>query len=735
MLLERIKQAASSRMAFFVGAGISVPSGLPNFQQLSQRVIEDNVGDVFEEREIDFLSRNLRPELILQIAVEELGPMVLRSLQALTGGRPNANHYFLAEAIRRGNWVFTTNVDNLIEKAGEFIGIEIDRCYEDLHFQQFEERLSAGEDVAGCLFKLHGTIEEYKLFQERYDTILVALRQVGRGLSAPKQRVLSYFLRNFDFCVMGYSFQDDFSVTPVLLDTDSNKSVFWLSYARVPMESPVSDKDTFRRQKEAEENKAPGEKRDWETINVHSFLLKGNKAFKFIGDSSRFVEDTVCPTLGIDTSLAAVVKIAEEWDEEYARWAAEISRYKRNLIAGRLYQSLFDLEKAKHFYELASRSADEDKQRAIVQSRLGQIYLIPSTREGDERAIEVFQKALDVFGKLNDPFEAACTKTDLSNALRRRRRFSEATRHIEEARGMFENNILAADKEENEGHNLAYARCLNIFGLVHFGLGSDSKSEEHFQVGLDLCGKSRSLKEKFGDVDGIAESDNATALILMEWSMLAGKSKQEAASLLNNAVRYLERAVKSRERIGNFRGCFQHCRNLGLTHSRLANLAGDKSEKESYIRLVRKDYEDGMAYLSRIRPEPPPGEILECQFRIGELDVQLAEMEDAVRRLVPVESRRRELGDWHNRARTLDLLRRAFADTEHRKHYCFEILSIYRDVLGSKQKIQEIRDTRVKLTNANDILGGTAKAFGDMGFSDLASEALRMSEELTRALE
>lgn len=735
MLLERIRQTTSSRMAFFVGAGISVSSGLPNFQQLSQRVIGDIVGDALEEREIDLLSRNLRPELILQIAVEELEPMVLRSLQLLTGGKPNANHYFLAEAIRRGNWVFTTNVDNLIEKAGRLIGIEIDRCYEDWHFQRFGERLLAGEDVAGCLFKLHGTIEEEKPFEERYNTILVALHQVGRGLSDSRQRVLSYSLTNFDLCVMGYSFQDDFSVNPVLLDTDSDKSVFWLSYAGVPMEPPVSDKGTFRRQKDVEENKAPGEKRDWQTINVHSFLLKRNEAFKFIGDSSKFVEDTVCPALGIDTGLATSVKTAEKWDEEYARWAVGISHYKRNLIAGSLYRSLFALEKAKHFYELAGRAADQEEQKGIMQSRLGQIYLIPSTRESDERAIEVFQKALDVFVKLNDLFEAACTKTDLSNALRRRRRFPEAKRHIEEARGIFENNILSADKEEDEGHNLAYAKCLNIFGLLHFGLGADSKSEEHFQVGLDLCGKSRSLKQKFGDIDGIAESDNATALILMERAMLPGKSRQEAASLLNNAIRYLEAAVKSRERIGNFRGCFQHCRNLGLTHSRLANLAGDKSEKESYIRLVRKDYEDGMAYLSRIRPEPPPGEILECQFRIGELDVQLGEMEDAVRRLVPVESRRQELGDWHNRARTLDLLRKAFADIEHRKHYCFEILSIYRDVLDSDQKIQEIRDTRIKLTNANDILRGTAKALVDMGFSDLATQAFSMSEELTRVVE
>ena len=731
MFLDRLTHIGSSKMVFFVGAGISVPapSRLPNFQQLSQRVIQDIVGNVLEKAKIDFLSRNLRPEVILQVAVEELGPEVLRSLQMLTSHRPNANHFFLAEAIRLGNWVFTTNPDNLIEEAGKLVHIETKRCYEDRHFEEFAKGLSASGDMPGCLFKLHGTIEEDKPFDERYDTVLVALRQVGRGLSEPKQRVLSYFLRSFDFCFMGYSCQDDFSVSPVLLDTDSDTTVFWLSYARSPMGSPLS-KDTLRAQKEAEENKAPGEKRNWEIINVNSFLLKREKAFKFVGDSGTFVKDSVCPTFGLDTILAATVA-AEEPDEEYARWVNRISSYKRNLIAGCLYQSLYDLEKAQCLYAQAQGTADGDEQKATAESKLGQIYLIPSTREGDEKAIDVFQKALDILDELSDPFEAACTRTDLSNALRRRRRFPEALENIEKAKQTFENNVLAT----YEKRNLAYARCLNVFGLVQYGLGSDNKSEEHFQAGLDLCRKSRSLKDKFGDVDGVAESDNAIALILMEQAILPGKSRQEATNLLTNAVSTLEGAVKLRGKIGNFRGCFQHCRNLGLAHTRLSNLASDRGEKEKYTRLVRKDFENGMSYLGRIKPEPPPGEILECRFRVGELDVQLGDLEGAIRMLVPVELRRRELGDWHNRARTLDLLREAYKDTERKKQCGVEILNIYGEVLGNEQRIKEIQNTKVKQTNADDILKRTAKTFEDLGLSELRDDTSRVRENLLKAVD
>lgn len=737
MLLNRLKQIDSLKMAFLVGAGISVPapSMLPNFEQLSQNVIRDIVGDVLEKTRIDLLSRNLRPEVILQIAVEELGPKVLRSLQMLISHKPNPNHFFLAEAIRLGNWVFTTNPDNLIEEAGKLMHIEIKRCYEDRHYEEFEKSLRTGGHMAGCLFKLHGTIEENKPFEERYNTILVALQQVGRGLSKPKERALSHFLKSFDFCFMGYSCQDDFSVSPVLLNTDSNRSAFWLSYAKGPMELPVPDKRTLRRQKEAEENKAPGKKRDWQTINVNGFLLKREKAFKFVGDSSTYIRDNVCPTFGLDTSLATTLTAAEEPDEYYARWIAEIPSYTRNVIAGRLYQSLYDLDKAKHFYGQAGNSADEDEQRAIAKSKLGQVYLISSTREGDDKAIEVFQKALDVLDQLSDPFEASCVRTDLSNAMRRRRRFPEALESIEKAKQAFENTILAPNKTKNEALNLAYSRCLNISGLVQYGLGADSKSDEHFKTGLQLCGKSRSLKKKIGDIDGVAESDNAIALILMEQAILPGKSKQESTILLTNAASTLKEAVKLREKIGNFRGCFQHCRNLGLAHTRLSNLASDTSEKEMYIRLVRKDYKDGMSYLSRIRPEPPPGEILECRFRIGELDVRLGEMEDAIRMLVPVELRRRELGDWHNRARTLDLLREAYTDAGQKKRCGLDILNIYKDVQRSKPMIKEIQDTKIKRTNTDDILKRTAKTFEDLGLSELRDDALEVREDLLKAVD
>ena len=104
--VSKLIEALGRRMVFFVGAGISILSGVPNFRTLNERVIRLTTGN--KEDEDKFLSENLRPEVVLQILEEELGPKVLTCLETFIGHIPNPNHFFLAEALRRGNWMFTT---------------------------------------------------------------------------------------------------------------------------------------------------------------------------------------------------------------------------------------------------------------------------------------------------------------------------------------------------------------------------------------------------------------------------------------------------------------------------------------------------------------------------------------------------------------------------------------------------------------------------------------------------
>ena len=179
---------------------------------------------------------------------------------------------------------------------------------------------------------------------------------------------------------MGYSCQDDFSVLPVLMNTPSDKEVLWLSSSRSPQLTAKSLQE-LSREKTSEEEKAPGEKRSWKIINQNSFLLERQNSLKIVGDWPAFLKNTVCRDLGIDLTSAVSQAHDNEKDEEFDQWLAGIEPYKKNLIIGRLYASLYNLTQAESYYTKALGTTSEDDKKATAKRRLGDIFLIPSIRK------------------------------------------------------------------------------------------------------------------------------------------------------------------------------------------------------------------------------------------------------------------------------------------------------------------------------------------------------------------
>jgi len=694
--VSKLIEALGCRMVFFVGAGISIPSGVPGFRALNERVIRLTTGNKLGKEEYKYLSENLRPEVVLQILEEELGPKVLTCLEAFVGHDPNPNHFFLAEALRRGNWVFTTNGDNLIEQACELRGMDIKNrvCYTDTHFEGFKELLKSISNPqntpGGYIFKLHGSVEEDKEGDERFRTFLLTLHQVGRGLSEPKERVFKYFLQNFDFCFMGYRCLDDFSIYPVLRDTESERLIFWFKYAKGSIGEIIWSKERLQNEKEVEERKSSWNK-DWETINVNSILLKRRAFFKFIGDSSEFVQNRLCPLLGIGRCAYPKSIKRRKPSDEFSEWAKGIEEYKRNLILGRLWEACWHRDEAIRYFEESEKLGGVE-QKAKAKHMLAKVFDRQYGKEKAEVVIKYYEEAYKIFKELGADLKAALVKIDLANFKRRAlQRFPDAKKDAEEAKLLLE-LIMHKSKE----HELAYARCLNVLGLVHFGL----KTKDDLTMGYILCKMSKDIKEKHGDVDGVAESENAIGLIRRE----EGKGNVD---LLKEAIEHFKIAFALREKIGNYRGCGQHLRNLGLCYTDLIELIPEKKKK--YFQLAKECYEKGIANWYMIKPgEPPIEELLEFRFRLGELHVKYGDRNEAIKHLQLVEQKRRELGDWHNRARCLDLLCEAYKHSKQMElSISRQIISIYIDVLGDEKKLKEMKESKIKFKNAEEILERT----------------------------
>jgi len=707
MITNRVKEALGSKMVFFVGAGISRDSGVPTFSELNEEVIRSIGGRELKEEECRLLSRDirLRPEVVLQIGTEELGSGVVESLEMALGYSPNYNHIFLAEALRQGNWVFTTNFDNLIERACQQRGIRFKGCYRDdpraSHFRGFIQKYRLGRKPdftnveGGYLFKLHGTIEEEKQGKERFRTILVALNQVGRGLDKPKEQVLKYFLENYDFCFMGYSCQDDFSVFPVLLNIESKKRAFWFDYTKGSISELLWDKGKLQVQKEEELSKPPPE-RNWKIINVNSFLLSRDQAFKFIGNSSEYVRNRLCPLIGI----ASDIPIAEESTGSYdtfKRWAENIEGYKRGIFIGRLFEHIGHWDKAELYYKEALYIAEQRKnkeQLVTVKQRLADLYYRQDIWEKENKASQIYEGCIPIYESLGDDFKAADVKVDIANVKRRQGDYQGSKEWAEKAQRQLQQiyeSIRDKEGEEYGKYKLGYARCLNVLGLAQL-----RGSEEELEKGLEHCQESRRIKDSEGDKSGVAESENAIALLLTaQGRQLLKENPELAARKFYEAIDHLEKAIDIRIRFGFYRGCAQHRRNIGDAYRELMTI---EKEKEDFFQKAEANYKDGIYLWNFIKPKGPVGEILHYNQRLARLYADFVGI---------------------------------MSEKEERKKYNLEIISIYGNkILSDPEILQELKANNRELETARNVLERTKRSCEEMDLPAEVEEIGRLFEKL-----
>jgi tetratricopeptide (TPR) repeat protein len=738
-IIEKIEKILVPKLTFFVGAGIShaPPSKLPLFKELNKEIIRSATSDMPDEDDYETLSDNIRPEIVLRILTDilpqELMYKLLWSLEKImTKVEPNPNHLLLAQALKQGGWVFTTNYDNLIEKACRNINLDVEKrkCYRDEDFDEFKERyLDVRNIPGGYLFKLHGSIEDPK-------SILATLKRIGKGLAGSKNAILKYFFQNFNFCFMGYSCRDDFDILPTLLDTPSEKGICWFQHAGREIGEVIWGQDILQYEKEKEENKPLGEIKDWETINVNELLLKTESSFKVIGDSSKFVEQKLWRYIG-RKSVECAISEGGNMRGQFAHWAKEISDHDKNLIAGLLFHYIESFDKAEGFFKKSEDSAQKEKEKAIAQRWQADTYY---RKETYEDAIEILtQKTLPLCEELCDTFMVAQIKTDIANNLRRLKRFPEALKYAREAKELFENKKEEFIKgKSEEEYELEYARCLNILGLVYYGGRDPSNPLPAVEEASRFCEESRKIREHNGDISMAAESENAMGLILYEQAKYLSKfDKEKAIQLLKEkSLECFEKALDKKERVGDYRGCQQCYRNLGLVYDLLAELV-PKEEKGKYQQPSLRVYEEEANYMRRTL-NPPKERFLEVLYRLGMRHLELGTIDKSIGLLREVAGRRAQPKDWHDKARALNGLREAYEKTgqkEECKECCFTIKSIYQGVLTDNNKLKEMKDAKIKFENATkEILPNTKNSLERIGLTSEAKQVDDILKELKRKI-
>ena len=707
--------APEKKLAFFAGAGISIGSGLPNFSNFSSKFISSICPHSMNRSEIDEVCKILRPEVLLQVVQQIHGDRSMDFYNSLESNLPNANHFFLALAIKAGHCVFTTNVDTLIEQACKRINLHCNPIVHDYEYKRVLDEQSngaSGMDFTSRLFKLHGSIESDKVGLKKFESIRFILDRVGFGLTENQEKILSACLQDYDFIFMGYSGNDHFSVQPVLLKVDSDQKIYWFKFKLKQIKLDFKqDIDYFRNRKRNLLDKAldgTSPSINWEEISILEVLSSREQSVLATVDSSYIVEKSLMQAIHLsnDPEVKRIKGCLENLSKELVSrkepieptWVKNVSDFERHILAAMLLIRMRDLSnRTETHLDQAKKYAKDHKELAEVE-RLRASTLSITRRLGDiKSSYEDLSRAINRLEAKGDFISAAEAHLELANVMRIERDFETSKETLDKAESVLIKN-KSKFQEQNRSNDWPrlMAHLFHLRGLV-YGLGQKGTIADKLK-GINYCDEAYNYAYQAGDVARRAAALNARGLIIYQLAERSSSLLQEAESSLDNAFALYTR-------IGDPRTSFQPLRNR-LLIQRLRTIGSKLHARDHWLNEAEKDCIRARNYLKlmNIGSGEPSADMIEVEYRQAQVFGLKGEKDEARRLFQEVLVYWKGKNNQHQQARIWqDLLSLADNWTED-KECIRNLLLIIESLFKSEKEQKNYKNDLLRLENIRDML-------------------------------
>ncbi|MGB5911239.1 MAG: SIR2 family protein, partial [Promethearchaeia archaeon] len=173
---------SDAKLTFLVGAGCSVdpPSCLPTGEKMMKAIIEYTCAESEIQKIFDL--EELRFEQLIEIVRDRLDED-LKIIDYYGQCKiPNMQHFFLAEMMKNGHFVLTTNFDFLIEYALQETGVSKEQIVPVItrdDFEKSQDPYELFELGKNSLYKVHGSTKNIITDDSTRDSLIATIKAFG----------------------------------------------------------------------------------------------------------------------------------------------------------------------------------------------------------------------------------------------------------------------------------------------------------------------------------------------------------------------------------------------------------------------------------------------------------------------------------------------------------------------------------------------------------------------------
>jgi len=486
-----------ANLTFLVGAGCSIdpPSCLPAGRSMMEAIITYTCAESEIEKILEL--DELRFEQLVEILRDTLDPKLKIIDYYGQCEKPNLQHFFLADMIKKGHFAMTTNFDFLIEHAllqSDVPKNEIIPIITKQDFENYSNPYELFKDGKKTLYKIHGSPTNLITGENTKDSLVATIQALGlnkEGLNVfqvqPFQREsLINISRNRSLVVIGYSGSDDFDIVPTLLILKNLKKVAWINF--------ISDDNGKEQVYEIDSDRTDS------TDNINQILekiIQANNAenvYRIDANTTRLINTIIDLKPKIDTAVFSLSP--HTWLETNIELPDNFWKFH---ICFQIYMTLDKYDDAlrcsKELYKLAKDKEDQNM-LSLALSHIGEIY----NEQGNfPEAIKFCEKSLKISKELS--LEGKYPKKELATSLnntgklyRSVGKYSIALNYLEEAKRINE-----------EINNLSgKAAALNHIGLLYYEQKQFSKALKYLESALNIYEKLGDLSRKAMVLNNIA---------------------------------------------------------------------------------------------------------------------------------------------------------------------------------------------------------------------------------------